>query len=573
MTKRASAIPDFPIVQFDTRCIFPFHVVQSIFGYIKQTDALECLLVCRAWYVAVPQYTAPIWETVNFSKFKRNCSRLAQCLGPHVRRVILTDDVQSVLLTLINCNCCHVDSIKFNKTTTLPKSQQLIGLLRRIGASTLHFHKLECEVCIADIVLAYPQLSDFSCTYSKSLRIMAGSYEGDHMACAAQMQQSNIRTLRLDVRLRPLIRFLSLCPNLQSLHLWLQWPGLLNHNIDVIDFHHLFKICPQLEQLKCYWPDQDDSPYHWQPTTNEFSPSNRCQLRTFFSSVALGHGPNEIIPIIRRHQQTLHALHIDNYDLLDIADITWDQLKGIQTTRLRQLFTRNLPWQCESISSFLSQCHLLCDLTLHELDARLLENHQVLTTFSTLKNLRNFELVLNPKLRLRSTTASLSNLLEVIAFTTASLERLCVSGFDVLKDDLLSAAALNKNLRILKLGMGDPLRRNKRPTTDVGIAKFVDELGPHIQHLELTNLKLGSKSFLSKLAERKELTKLVLVCCGKVSDAGLKAFLKTKVNCLHYIRLDSCHVEHHSALITYCRDELRYSMKMTSKNQFHISCP
>ncbi|KAI9255698.1 hypothetical protein BDA99DRAFT_517422 [Phascolomyces articulosus] len=111
MNDETTAMTSLSAVQFGSDRLLPFDIVKAIFSFIEQSDCLECMLVSHSWYQAVPQYASLIWETVNFTKSKVDTERFWMCLGPHVRHVVLKDDIYFILYKLIQHHCCNIESI------------------------------------------------------------------------------------------------------------------------------------------------------------------------------------------------------------------------------------------------------------------------------------------------------------------------------------------------------------------------------------------------------------------------------------------------------------------------------
>ncbi|KAI7859773.1 hypothetical protein BDC45DRAFT_494954 [Circinella umbellata] len=662
-------IPTLSAVQFNAEKPLPFHIVKTIFSYIEQADCLECMMVSRTFFHAVPQYCGLNWETVNFTKSKVINERFWMCLGPHVRHITLKEDIGYIFDRLIKYNCCYIESIKFYRcldlALTTAQTHQLIKGIHYISPQELNFYKINCDVPILEILAVSPKLKHFRCTYGRDRFEVLDrpnqwytNYEDDIRSridsCTLSLitnNSNNINSIRnnvltnvtnlcLDARMEKLMTVIKLCPNVQNLHICLQWPGLQDMPLEVVDLDQIFQVCSRLDQLQYYWPDKDESSssvYHWKyiPSNNgnnndiytednssstTFNTNNNnntskamgtlyrnnesnSQLKSLFSSVTYDNPPQEIIKVIRQHQQNLECIKIDNYNInfpLEERDVNnedgvnWNQFANVDTKQLIEFATRDISWQNHALSSFLSSCSFLQYLSLYNVYANVFKyqpppaqqqqqqqqqrnrpsdsrhDNTLLQAFSVLHHLRSFEFILNNKSLHRSTTRDLCTLLQVISDTTPNLEKLVVSGFHVLTDPLLTVVANNKNLRILRLGSGDTYRRKNRPTTDKGIHEFIRNLSPHIQFLDLTNLKLSSQTLFEELAERKELTQLVLNSCGAASPQGLRSFLTKKVNSLTYLRMDSCHIEHRKELTEYCKNTLHYAIR-ENRNQLFVN--
>ena len=92
----------------------PTDIVFTIFNFLEQADCVECLYTCRHWYLHIPSYTTKVWEQLDISpnSWARYNDGLLQCLGPHVKKVLIDQlDACTVLYKLSSMNCNRIVSL------------------------------------------------------------------------------------------------------------------------------------------------------------------------------------------------------------------------------------------------------------------------------------------------------------------------------------------------------------------------------------------------------------------------------------------------------------------------------
>ena len=89
----------------------PTDIVLTIFNFLDQADCVECLCTCRHWYSNIPGYATGIWEQLDISpsSWARYSDALLQCIGPHVKKVMIDRlNACNVLYKLRSMNCSRV---------------------------------------------------------------------------------------------------------------------------------------------------------------------------------------------------------------------------------------------------------------------------------------------------------------------------------------------------------------------------------------------------------------------------------------------------------------------------------
>ena len=195
---------------------------------------------------------------------------------------------QNSKLSFLEFNRC------FDLASTTDQTYRLIKGVHHISPQELDFHKINCDVPILEILAVSPKLKRFRCTYARDRfehldhpNQWYTNYEDDVRSRISSTLSliinssnrtdsirnnvlANVTNLCLDARMEKLMAVIKLCPNVQNLHIWLQWPGLQNMSFYGVDLDHVFLVCSRLDQLQYYWPDKDESSsassssdYHW----------------------------------------------------------------------------------------------------------------------------------------------------------------------------------------------------------------------------------------------------------------------------------------------------------------------
>ncbi|KAI8138932.1 hypothetical protein BJV82DRAFT_276200 [Fennellomyces sp. T-0311] len=93
-------------------------IILLIFSYLNQADCLTCMLVCRDWYYAIPQYAKSVWTTIDLDPSDAYIENLcrARCLGGHVKNVTLRYfaseyELTCILNKLLDWGCTKIKSL------------------------------------------------------------------------------------------------------------------------------------------------------------------------------------------------------------------------------------------------------------------------------------------------------------------------------------------------------------------------------------------------------------------------------------------------------------------------------
>ena len=92
----------------------PFEICSTIFSFLEQSDCLEMLCVCHAWYDKIPNHASNIWREIDFheyGKIKKKNSRFLQFLGPHVDSITVPYGISGQAVE------CIFDELKRRKCT------------------------------------------------------------------------------------------------------------------------------------------------------------------------------------------------------------------------------------------------------------------------------------------------------------------------------------------------------------------------------------------------------------------------------------------------------------------------
>ncbi|KAI8140134.1 hypothetical protein BJV82DRAFT_229158 [Fennellomyces sp. T-0311] len=95
----------------------PSEIIPFVFSHLNQRDCMNCMAVCRSWYIRVPQYSRRIWEKLSLSIYDIHMDnrRFERCLGSHVRSITFhvfdDEELHRMMQKLIHHGCTKVQSL------------------------------------------------------------------------------------------------------------------------------------------------------------------------------------------------------------------------------------------------------------------------------------------------------------------------------------------------------------------------------------------------------------------------------------------------------------------------------
>ncbi|KAI8138682.1 hypothetical protein BJV82DRAFT_673446 [Fennellomyces sp. T-0311] len=428
--------------------MLPLEIVSNIFSRLDQDDCIECMFVCRQWYSEVPLYGTDLWKSFDASSKSRNNDCTIRLLGPHTQRVSLRgiDDPSLILNKLKERNC----SIKIFEISDFPIR---FAPVTNLFSAIIQYHCTLKELAIQDcpqnlpipkLLKRLPNLTHLSLWFEGALLQEVLS---DEQILGTDTCQSNLTDLKLNGTVLDLdnhiISTLRCCPKLKML-VFFQAVALLRPLL-ASDLVQIFQLCPEIRYFSCC-----DS-LEWKSEIMLCDPCNDGMhhgIHGFEFGGAL-QDLHDIITVLVKSERTLKYLRLVNRPFLSSRDDGLENLFRLRFSQLKHLQLVRVLVPPDSWTTFLAGLQDVQYVSLVSTpitDRALLE----LSRFRSLK-----ELVIRPK---RSSDVSMESLLDFadnLGIMNICLDRLELTRFNYLNDQILIRLAGVKRLSQLLVSFND----------------------------------------------------------------------------------------------------------------------
>ncbi|KAI8137153.1 hypothetical protein BJV82DRAFT_718421 [Fennellomyces sp. T-0311] len=503
----------------------PFDIVSEIFSYLDQDDCLNSMAACRSWYDRVPIYSTQLWRKVQLETGDRRLKnqRFLRCLGPHVRKVVLTASSKnelSLFLDTLRNQSCEIQSIVFRRCKVVHQDvyqnalQPFAHTLRELS-----FEDHPYRVSPIHMMASCPNLTHY--TYHFSDRPDYYTYSRVSSGVLPDTLQLPIKYLCLntgsysDFRLRSVLKH---CPQLTCL--------IVNQSVPTtFDLDMCSRLCPELECLGFHGNSQGAK---WESYARRRDTRRSRGLRHFISGEIGGYGARQMVPFLKKHERTLESIRIaGNYREYPIEE-GWTGLKTIHATHLKSVHLTGLVLGSEPLGLFLHRSQGLNHVTLEyeqtDFDVNVAE------TLYKLPALRTLAIGVKRPRMLSSWTSDMT-LGYGRLFGSRPFESVCLGG-DLLDDPMIEVLD-PRHVRSLELNQ---LECYDTPSlTADSIARLTG-----LEKLAFRNINsLTDSTLLSLSASMEGLKQLVLSGCDAITDAGLLPYVSGETN-IQQLTIKNC---------------------------------
>ncbi|KAI8145709.1 hypothetical protein BJV82DRAFT_601949 [Fennellomyces sp. T-0311] len=539
----------------------PYDLRCQIISHLSQSECVELMGVCRAWYASIPQYAATLWKTLDTSleDFNLENKRVRQCLGKHVNHLVLRDEdgrndikLLAVLRALEDARCHYIQSLELHKCRVTDQ-EAFLNALQPIAS---HLTKLTLNQHIQNLAFLHIFATCPSLTHFSYMSIPCGdqwrvfpaeepvSYHLPPDVEFPKITYLCLNAVISDSRLKCIVRR---CPNLKSLlisNIMMDADNLMWPSSNAIDLDAILGLCPNIEYFECntYEPE-----YH---KRHGLARTSNKGLKHFVTREAVGNGPTEIVSIIDKYQNTLEGLWIGKcigYDYgrhqhpLAAAEL-WAPLASIHATQLASLTCIGVGCTGHTLASLIHQCIGLETVVLWGMPEI---SRDVLDALASLNRLVQFDLYVVDKHSMAPE--------DLVTFfqKCGRIQRLCFRG--------AAGYVTNELLRSVAKNIGPSLREL---TLSSSLSSTVSEIDWFFRQLKLlTRFEIEGVMCLSKmtfaaLGELPCLSSVRLYLCRTVRDDALD-MLVSQSNSLQYLDVVYCNLADPEGFVENAKRKLK----------------
>ncbi|KAI9494745.1 hypothetical protein BDB00DRAFT_927947 [Zychaea mexicana] len=522
----------------------PFDIVSEIFSYLTQDDCIKSMSVSKSWYERVPIYCTHLWRTVELlpgDRHKRlKNQRFLQCLGPHVRKAVLSassrDELSMFLATLLEYTC-DIQSIVFRRCNVVHQDVYQVAL--QPFSSTLRelsFEDHPYRLSPIHMMASCPNLTHY--TYHFSDRPDYHTYSRVSSKLLPDTLQLSIKYLCLntgsysDFRLGAILQH---CPQLRCL--------VVNQSVPTtFDLDMCSRLCPELECLGFHGAVvSQQQGANWEAYARRCGTRRSRGLRHFISAEIGGYGARQMVPFLKKHQDTLKSVRIaGNYRIYDEEEKSWSGLQAILAEHLESVHLTGVVLPNQPLGTFLRRSEALNQVVLDYEQTDF--DDDVADALAALPRLRKLAVNVKKPSVLTTWASNNTTLLGFKRLLAAPnrLKELSFGGNVLVDDEIIDGLKDLTSLRRLELDHSECYGTSTLSAE--GIFSLANcKSGSALQSLTLRNVSnLTDDTLLSLSASMGSLKRLVLSGCNGITKTGLSMLIDNNQTTIQELLVSDC---------------------------------